>query len=189
MNIKKRNFIIIILLVIGILAFGVTEFYIKPQKQKQEAKYKLEQQYALTHDFDNVLKYKSKYMGNASNIINLNYTLPLCHIPRVNKINSDKFEYTIDYEGTVSSIGQETVKSDLIYNATANFVLIDNLKSINFNFIDISYNITRSDVEKWYNADLASFKDKTKWKKEVQDKLLDKTYVDKFWNINFKEKK
>ncbi|WP_315121196.1 DUF4825 domain-containing protein [uncultured Clostridium sp.] len=184
---KKRNFIIIILLVIGVAAFGSTEFILKPRQEEKKAKYLLAQQSSVTHDFKNVLKYKTQYMGDSSNIINLNYSLPLGNIPRTNEINSDKLEYIINYKESVSNIGEEKVKTDLIYNATANFALIDNLEAITFNFTDSSYKITRNDVEDWYKIDLSSLVDETKWSKEVQEKLGEKNYVDEFWKANFME--
>ncbi|MEW9095911.1 MAG: DUF4825 domain-containing protein [Clostridiaceae bacterium] len=182
---ERRNFIIIILLVFGISAFGIAEFIIKPRQEEKRAKYRLEQQSSLTHDFKRLFKYKSKYMGDSSNIVNLNYSLPLSNISRTNEINSDELEYIINYEESVLNIGEEKVKTDLIYNATANFALIDNLKSITFNFTDSSYRIARNDVEDWYKVDLSSLVDETKWSKEVQEKLGEKNYVDEFWKANF----
>lgn len=182
---KNRNFIIIILLVIGVAAFGTTEFILKPRQEEKKAKYLLAQQSSLTHDFKRLFKYKTQYMGDSSNIINLNYSLPLGNISRTNEINSDKLEYIINYKESVSNIGEEKVKTDLIYNATANFALIDNLEAITFNFTDSSYKITRDDVEDWYKVDVASLADETKWSKEVQEKLREKNYVDEFWKANF----
>lgn len=185
---EKRRIIIVLLLIIGILGYIVTDFVIRPKQEKQETKYKLEQQDALTHDFKNVLKYENKYMGNASNISNLNNSLPLSNISHVNELNSDKLEYIINYKETVWGIGEEKVKADLIYNATANFVLIGNLQAITFNFTGNTYAIKRSDVQNWYDTELKTLLDETKWKKEVQGKLLDKNVVDEIWKENFNDK-
>ncbi|MBU5483985.1 DUF4825 domain-containing protein [Clostridium sp. MSJ-11] len=185
--VKRRNFIIIILLVFGISAFGITEFIIKPRQEEKRAKYRLEQQNSLTHDFKGLFKYKTKYMGDSSNIVNLNYSLPLGNVPRTNEIDSDNLEYIINYEESALKIGKEKVKTDLIYNATANFALIDNLEAITFNFTDSSYKIARNDVEDWYKIDLSSLVDETKWSKEIQEKLEEKNYVDEFWKANFME--
>ncbi|MBZ9633935.1 DUF4825 domain-containing protein [Clostridium sp. FP1] len=185
---EKRRIIIIILLVIGVLGFTVMDFIIRPRQEKQEIKYKLEQRDAITHDFKNVLQYKNKYMGNMGNICNLNYELPLCNINRTNELNSDeRLEYIINYKQTVLGIGKDKIKADLIYNAVANFALIDNLKAITFNFMGSSYKITRSHVQNWYGIELNSLTDETKWKNEVQGKLSDKKYVNEFWKVNFKE--
>lgn len=186
---KKNNILLIILLIVGISGFIVTDFIIKPTQEEQRDKYQLEQQDAFTHDFKDFMEYKDKYMGNASNIINLNYWLPLGNIPRSNEINSDEFEYIINYKETVWGIGEDKVKVDLIYNATANFALIDNLQSITFNFTGDSYSIERIDVQKWYEVNLDDLLDQSVWKNKVQNRLGDKNYVDKFWETNFSTNK
>lgn len=178
---KTRRVIISILLVIGILAFSVTEFIIKPKKERKETKYKLEQQDALTHDFKNVIKYKSKYMGDSSNIINLNYALPLNNIPRTNEIDSKNLEYIINYKEALENMDEDKVKADLIYNATANFALIDNLQAITFNFTGKAFRITRNYLKDWYKENLSSLTEESKWKTAVQEKLADKNYVNEFW--------
>ncbi len=178
---KKRAVIIWVLLVIGILAFSVTEFILIPNKERKEAEYKLEQQDALTHDFKNVIKYKNKYMGDSSNIINLNYSLPLNNIPRTNEIDSKNLEYIINYKEEYKNMDEDKVKAALIYNATANFILIDNLEGITFNFTDKSFKVSRNYIKAWYNDGLSSLLEESKWKKEVQEKLTDKNYVKKFW--------
>lgn len=178
---KKRTTVIWVLLIIGILVFSVTEFILIPNKERKEAKYKLEQQDSLTHDFKNVIKYKSKYLGDNSNIINLNYVLPLNNVPRTYEIDSKNLEYIINYKEAFENMDEDKVKADLIYNATANFAVIDNLQAITFNFTDKSFKLTRNYMNDWYNDSLSSLLQESKWKTAVQEKLEDKNYVNEFW--------
>lgn len=182
----NRNLkIIIMLLCIAIVIFGVTNFIIIPQRNAAKEKYAIEQRDSLTHDFKNVLKYKSKYMGDASNITNLNYNLPLCFIARTNELDSDNLKYIINYKESPDEIGMDKVKRDLIYNATANFALIDNLEIIRFNFTGNSYEINRSNIQSLYKDKLSELTVIDKWKENVQQKLNDKEYVNSIWEKYF----
>lgn len=181
---KKNNFIIIILVVIGVLGYAFVEGYIKPRIESDNEKYYLEQREPLTHDFSSVLKYKNRYMGNASNLINLNYNLPLCNIERMYQLYPKRLTAEINYKVKPESINRDKLNRVLVYNSTANFVLIDNMKVLKMNFIGASYTITRASVEKWYCTSLKTLRNEKIWKNKVQSKLVDKDYVAKFIKDN-----
>lgn len=182
---KKRGILITIFLIFGIALFSITEFVLKPRQKEKAERYELEQQDAKTHDFKRVIKYKSKYMGDASNLINLTSNLPLSDIQRTAEINSERLEYIINYKAAAEDIGMDKIKSSLIYNASASFALIENLKIITFNFSDGSYSINRDDVEKWCNMELSDLQDNNKWKENIQSKMHDEVYIDKSFNSLF----
>lgn len=174
---KTRNNIIIALAIIGIVLFGIIQFSVIPKNNQRNYQYMVQQQNPLTHDINNVLKYRNKYMGNSSNIINLFHKLPLNNIEMSFGLFPDKLTTEVKYKDTIANINENNVNKALIYNSTVAFALIDNLQVINYNFTGSSYKVSRSAVEKWYGQDLSGLFKKEEWKSKVQDKLKDSGYV------------
>ncbi|MED1745518.1 hypothetical protein [Brevibacillus borstelensis] len=79
---KSKNIWIVMLFLVGAISLTMVEGYLKPEAEAKEEQYRMEQRNPLTHDFENVLPYKHKYMGDAGNLGNLNYHLPLSDIPK-----------------------------------------------------------------------------------------------------------
>ncbi len=182
---RKRSILIIVLLVVGILGLALVEGYIKPQMKAREERYILEQADPLTHDFGRLLKFKSPYMGDASNLANLNSNLPLGEIPRRFQLYPDSLMAEIYYQATPEEIGKGLFERALVYTATANFVLIDNLDALVLNFVGASYTISRYALESFYGLELSVLQDKTKWAEIVQCPLEDRSYVKSFIAGNF----
>lgn len=174
---KMRNKIIVCLAIMGIILFGYVQCVVIPQNIQKNNKYKAEQQNPTTHDLNSILKYKNKYMGNASNTINLFHTLPLNNVEMSFELFPDKLTAAVNYKDTIENINENKVNKALIYNSTVTFALIDNLQGINYNFTDRKYKVLRSDVKKWYGEDLSGLLNKDEWTSKVQDKLEDNGYV------------
>lgn len=174
---RTRNRIIICLIVVGLALFGVVHGIIMPQIEHTKKQYMEDQQNPLSHDIENALQFKSKYMGDNSNIINLFNSLPLNNVGMSFRLIPDKLTAEINYKSYVKDIGEDQVNKALIYNATASFALIDNLEAINFNFIGTSYKVSRNDVANWYGVKLSTLLKKDVWEKTVQNKLKDSEYV------------
>lgn len=176
----KKNALILSLIIIGVIGISSIEFFIKPELNRQEQQYEVEQKNPLTHDFQSVLKYKHPYMGNASNLINLNNHLPLQQIGRTYQLYPETLTAEINYEENSAYIDNTMLKQALLYNVTANFVLIDNLQTLKFNFTDRSYTFTRAAVQQWYSVPLADLQDVEIWKQQVGAKLSDHAFLNKF---------
>ncbi len=185
---KKRGIIIAILLVLGLIGMVSTEFYIKPFLKGKEEQYALENKKPESHHIEIVEKYKNKYMGNGGNISNLNYNLPLSEIKRTNEINGEDLEFIIHYEASTDEIETRYLKSSLIYNATANFALIENLQLITFNFQDLSYTFSRANLEKWYGTSASSLLENNLWKEKVQKELKMDSYIEEAFTEILEEK-
>lgn len=177
---KKRNILIILLLAVGILGLALVEGYIKPRMKAQEERYIAEQADTLTHDFGRLLKFKSPYMGDASNLANLNANLPLGEIPRRFQLHPDSLMAEIYYQATPTEFGEGLFEQALIYAATANFVLIGNLDTLVLNYQGISYAISRCVLEGHYGLDLSALQNEEKWTEMVQRPLKDRSYVKSF---------
>ena len=178
---KRTQFMILILIVLGLLGVAFLNLYLFPKISDDNPTNNVTNNTdALTHDFGSILKYKTKYMGDNSMIININNNLPLSDIKKTFSLHPDTFTVEINYNVKSSSIKEEKLEQAIIYNTTTNFVLVDNLAYIKLNFTDISYSISRTSIEKWYGVKLSKFENKDKFKKEVQSKLSNKTYLDKF---------
>ena len=94
---------------------------------------------------DNILKYKSKYVGDNSNTGNLINSLPLAIYGYVFEI--DDTNLVIDYHMTDWQFNENLyVNKALIYNSVSLFSLIDNLESITYNFSGSSYYVNRDNV-------------------------------------------
>jgi hypothetical protein len=183
---KTRNKVIVTLSILGIVLFGLVQGVVIPRNNEKKQQYILEQQNPTTHDLASILKYKSKYMGDISNIAGLFNTLPLNNIRKSFELFSDKLIAQVNYKDTIENIGEDKISKALIYNCTAAFALIDNLQGINYSFPGTTYTILRSDVEKLYGGDLPGLLRKDEWKGKVQDKLLDSEYVNNFTNVVLK---
>lgn len=183
---KKKNVLIILLVAVAIISIIFVRNILTINNQEDS----FNQEEALKSDIENLSKYKSKYMGDASNFLNLNNRLALYDIPKTFQLYPDELMAEINYEEAASNIDEGKIKRGLFYNSTANFVLIDNLKVLKLNFEEVSYTISREKLEKWYGKELSSLQDYEQWKKEVADKLSDTEYIDKFIkeNVEIKNK-
>ncbi len=173
---NARNKLIIGIIVAGITLAGVTRGIIMPRIAQNE-QLAAKSQDPSTHDFNSILEYKNKYMGNASNLANLFHSLPLNDIEMSFQLFPDTLTAGITYKAPVQAIGQDKLNEALIYNATAAFVLIDNLEAVKFSFEGSSYKVLRSDVEKWYGVNLTALAEKDVWDNTVQSKLSNDAYV------------
>lgn len=183
---NNKNLLIVLLVVIGVISFVSVEGFIKPNIREKEEQYRVHQRNPLTHDFASVLSYKNKYMGNISNLGNLNNNLPLGFIQKTFELDSKNLSATINYADSTENLEEQLIKQAILYNSTANFVLIDNLKTLQINLEGASYTVTRSHVEKWFGEELlATLQNHELWKSSVQSKLADENYVNSFFQQVF----
>ena len=159
-------------LVVGIalvLLLGVV--YVLSNNQKQVEKVDMEQLSVETHNFKKVLAYENEYMGNNSNITNLFNNLPLSNYRDLVELKPDTHTFVVNY----NTSGDEKM---VIYNATAAFVLIQNLEVVDMRFSDQSYVITRENVERWFSDDFDRLIDPAVFKEKVQNPLMESTVTD-----------
>lgn len=137
---------------------------------------------------DNIINYKNKYIGNNSNIGNLISDLPLYEYGYVFEIDSENCGLTI-YYNTTDWYNNENmyIEQALVYNSVSMFMLIDNLKTITFNFSGSLYKVERIKVEKYYpkyseilnNGNI----DKDKFNKYVENKMNDTDFVEEMFKL------
>ncbi|EIM05380.1 hypothetical protein A1A1_16485 [Planococcus antarcticus DSM 14505] len=177
---NTKNKVILFLLIIGFSLFGVIQGIVLPNIKQDEAQYVKEQQEPLTHNFEASLPYKSKYMGNASNLFNLFHSLPLSHVEKTFQLDSEMLSAKVIYNERISDIGIEKVERSVVYNATAAFALIDNLEEVQFSFLDQNYQVLRSGIQAEYEVPLSELAEVEVWEKEVQLELKDPNRVRSF---------
>lgn len=182
---RRRNIWIVGFLVAGLLLFSVMHFYVIPQRQDARQRYAAAQLEPATHDLSAVLRYKNRYMGNASNDINLFYNLPMSDAGMRFQLHSDTLTLEVDYQTAVLRIGEERMRRCLVYNSAAAFALIGNLKEIDYVFPDGSFRASRADVSEVF-PDFADILQNGRWKTEVQARMSDETYVDKIFRQIFR---
>ena len=94
--------------------------------------------------FEQLKKYKSKYIGDNSNTSHFLNALPLSEYGYVFEIDSENNGLTINYNCTDWYNNENLyINKALVYNSVSLFKLIDNLEYITFNFSGSSYTITR----------------------------------------------
>ena len=92
---------------------------------------------------DNLIKHKSKYIGNNSNTGDLINSLPLADYGFLFEIDDENL--IIDYHMTDWYNNDDLyVDKALIYNSVSLFSLINNLESITYNFSGSSYYVNRN---------------------------------------------
>lgn len=176
---NKLGKLIAALLAVGIGLFIVVQFIIIPKQNATAEQYVIDQRRPLTHDLENIIPYRFLYMGNASNMINLFNHLPLNEVEKDFELKSDAFTLIVNYHQSVSEIGTDLVNQSIIYNSTAAFSLIGNLKKIEYNFPDQTLEVNRASVEGLYDDFYKLSKSKTVWEKQVRNPLKNKEYTEK----------
>lgn len=176
---KERNLVIIVLLIIGVAALCVVEFGFKANIRHQEQQYALAQLNPQTNDFSNIVKFKNPYVGDNGNDVNLNANLPFANVPHTFSIDDTTRELDVLYTKSEQDLGMATsqFQASLVYNATANFAMIDNLNEITLKFPGASYHVTRAQVLSWYGVAPTQLTNKSSWKRDVQSKLSNLKYV------------
>ena len=133
---------------------------------------------------DNIIKYKSLYVGDNNNDGNLVSNLPLSEYGYVFSIDNDNLGLIINYNITDWYINSDNyIKKSLIYNSVSIFFLIDNIEYITFNFSGNSYKITRSNIEKYY-PDYEKIKDDT-FSKYVENIINDDKIIENIFDKLF----
>ena len=180
---KKNKIILFSLLAFAIVLFLIIEFAIIPSVKNSRAEYAKNQTDAFTHDITVIEDFKSPYMGDASNISNMFYALPLNNISMKFQLNSEAGALTVSYLDTVWNIGEEKVARDLIYNSVAAMAAIDNLNEINYEFSGSSYSFSREQIETIFDMPLSDLlTDKSIWEEKIQSKLNSTAFVEQFYS-------
>lgn len=138
---------------------------------------------------DNIIKYKSKYIGDNSNTGNLINSLPLADYGYVFEIDDNKL--IVDYHMTDWYLNDDLyVNKALIYNSVSLFALINNLESITYNFSGSSYYVNRDDIENNYPNYFKVFVDdkinKNNFNKYVENLMNDEEFIKKNFKKMFK---
>lgn len=138
---------------------------------------------------DNIIKYKSKYIGDNSNTGNLINSLPLADYGYVFEIDDNKL--IVDYHMTEWYLNDDLyVNKALIYNSVSLFALIDNLESITYNFSGFSYYVNRDDLENNYPNYFKVFVDdkinKNNFNKYVENLMNDEEFIKNNFKKMFK---
>ena len=181
MKMNKKSKMIIGLLAVAVVLFCLIRFWIIPADQAKKETYAQNQTDALTHDISAIEDYRTAYLGDSTNVIELFGALPLNNIPKRFEINSDDCTLTVNYLDTVWDIREDTVQRDLVYNTVAAMAAIDNLSGITYNFSGDSYSFDRAQMEEVFGAPLSDLLDQKTWNKNVQDKLKDAGFVGQFY--------
>lgn len=160
----------------GLVVWGLIEGVANPHLERNKEQFILEQQQPLSHHFSETLRYKSKYMGDASNTAAVFGTLPLDGIQGF-QLFPETLTAQVNLDDTMLELDQTAFGQRLLYSSAAAFAAIDNLQGIIFKFDANSYTVRREDTEQWYGSPLSQLADAKKWSGTVQTRLSDPAYV------------
>ena len=135
---------------------------------------------------DNIIKYKNEYVGNNSNDSNLISSLPLSEYGYTFEIDTESVGLTINYHITDWYINENYyLEKSILYNSVSIFSLIDNVKYIKYNFSGKTYEVKRSDVEKYfpnYNLIIKDGINKESFNKYLEAKINDIEFIETCFN-------
>ncbi len=128
---------------------------------------------------DNLIHFKSKYIGNNSNDSHLIDNLPLSEYGYNFEIDLRYLKLTINYYITDWYINENYyLEKSLLYNSVSIFSLIENVKEITFNFSGNSYTVTKEKIEKLYPNFNDIVNSKNNFNKYLENKINDNTFVE-----------
>lgn len=180
MNLKNIKVIWCIVMFAILACIGISLSTINEKKHIEYTKTQVTTN-ALTHDITTIQSYKSPYMGNATNLSQLFYHLPLNHLSMNFEMDSKACALTVNYVDTIKAVGLEELKRDVLYNTIAAMATIDNLAQITYHFSDATYRFDRTQIETVFGSPLSSLLDKETWHSKVQELLKSKEFVDSFF--------
>ena len=131
---------------------------------------------------NNIIKYKNKYVGDNSNDSNLISSLPLAEYGYSFEIDTNNLGLIINYHITDWYINENYyLEKSIVYNSVSIFSLIDNVKYIKYNFSGKTYEVKRTDLEKYfpnYNLITKDGINKEAFNKYLEAKINDTEFVD-----------
>ncbi|WP_434752686.1 DUF4825 domain-containing protein [Paenibacillus amylolyticus] len=174
---KGKNLWIVSLFIIGLLSLVVVEGFINPKIAADQRRYEAEQNSPLTHDFTALAQYRNAYMGNFSNLSHLNQKLPLHERLDGYQLFPETFTAQINYSLNTDEMDEVQFERILVYNALANFVLIDNLEQVVYQFKDTQIVFERKLAQRWAGTELKTLQKAERWDSVVRQKLVEPAEV------------
>lgn len=178
---KRKNYVLIILcIMVALTSIAILKTFLS---SKTVASPVVSSKTPTTENFSDLLQFKSKYMGNNSNFINLNNNLPLSNFKKTFSFDTNSLTAEISYDTSVKSLNEKNLRQALAFNSACNFILIDNLQALKLDFTDASFTVTRVELNKFYGLDISTLKNSDEFYKVIQAKLNDSDYLKQFTSV------
>ncbi|MEK3773872.1 DUF4825 domain-containing protein [Paenibacillus sp. FSL K6-4396] len=174
---RGKNIWIIALVVLGVVGLVYVEGVVNPGIEAKQDRYEAEQQNPLTHDFAALAKYRSPYMGDNSNLSHLNQALPLRERLNGYQLYPETFTAQVNYSLNTHEMDAEELERILVYNAVANFVMIDNLEQVVYQLENTSHTLRSEAAQQWTGTELKELQNPELWNSIVRDKLVEPVQV------------
>lgn len=173
---KQKNVRIFLLMLVTFLVYWFLNYGVVAELRLRESIYEHAQTSAYFHNIQEILPYRSPYLGDASNTGNLFYHLPLHQYPMTFAIEPETCTLTVHYDTAAKTV--EKIRENLAYNTLAAMAAIDNLQCIQYEFQDGTYCITRQQVEERFDVPLSALLDDTEqWEKAAQHEIFLETVL------------
>ncbi|OPJ55834.1 DUF4825 domain-containing protein [Alkalithermobacter paradoxus] len=117
-------------------------------------------------DYNNIYKYKTKYVGDASKVSNLVNNLNYGEFKTKISLNTQNRPYVVNihYSRIPKNLSQEdtkTITANIFKNASIMFCLIENLDEVNFIFEEQytveTFSFDRESINKVFNEDIRNY--------------------------------
>ncbi|MFI2856539.1 DUF4825 domain-containing protein [Paenibacillus sp. JSM ZJ436] len=179
---RRKDYWIAALFVIALAGFFYMEGEVKPSRALDAARYEQAQQDPLTHNIHAALQQRGQYMGSVSTLTRLNQELPYRDLEYTYQLYPEKLTAQLHFKRPSDEVEQGFFRRMIMYNATANLGLVDNMEAMDFHFPDAVYSVQRSQLMSWYG--LHSHAELTQievWKAVVQEQVRRPDRVDAFY--------
>lgn len=177
---KRKNVWIFVLMLCTGLVYYFLNFIVVPEIRLRESLSELSQQDAMYHDISAIQKFRSPYLGDASNTGNLFYNLPMLQYPMTFAIDPETCTLTVRYDVASERVGP--VRETLAYNTVAAMAAIDNLECICYVLNDAEYTCTRQQVEAHFGAPLAPLlDDPDQWRETMNQEIFQKASLEEWF--------
>lgn len=172
---KKRSILwlgIFLLVALGIVMTGVR--FTKTPEPVSAGQWK-------DMDLASLTEFQSPYIGDAANVSQLFYRLPLGDFAMQFSIDDEACMLTVAYEDPGRDYDDVNLKRNLAFNAVAAMALIDNLACVKYDFPSKSYTVLRETPESLLGAPLSNLLTSEEWQKKVAEPLREDAFVAKFF--------
>jgi beta-lactamase regulating signal transducer with metallopeptidase domain len=130
------------------------------------------------NDLNNMLKHRSRYIGDASNVSNLLSKLPYGDRKNGISLDTDSRPYGITVNYNLEDADKiQNIKPVLLDNALILFSLVENVETVHFNILSANryeFQFTRAEMQEYFDKDLWAYsKDKRAFEEFLMDISFD----------------
>lgn len=131
-----------------------------------------------------IFQYKNSYVGDNSAVGNI--VSQLAYSKELKQIslhtNEQPYGITLEYNDIKAKNADKEIKETVIENATYLFALIHNVDWVTFKFPANEFNVTKTELQHWYNNQLDGIENEEDLKNLIKEHLNSEVSVNQFFS-------